>query len=1040
MFHKPQRPPQSDLERAAQDLASGKDARSSVRTLAQQAGLTDANVDAAETDPSQGVGTLDGRVVVLALPKGDVKRLLPMGLELAPQPLTFPDKHPVFVMFNHDHFEAWFGDMDYNEVMIGVPYVQRCAPHVAHRGPFVYMPRLYLDATAPKVLGNLLYGFEKQMGDIENGERTYSVRAPADGTLVAHATFSAAGPEGPPSATPNFHEVRRIFDMPTISQALRIVDEDAFEEDDFVSPFLGCTITYDLSDAHAKIQPLTATVEFTDALTPAGLPTGPIDVPSLDTEILGAFRMKVNQVVSLPTACDTVTYQTPSPPPKRRVAVLGGGPAALATAYYLARQVDRYEVELFTLGWRLGGKCAAGRNEDYGNRIEEHGLHAFVGFYENAFRTMRDVYADAGLPIAVGTPPYDYAAGEGPVAGGFVGCPDVGVFDRFNDQWRYFATPQAFNGEVPGEIPEGGEDPKPNLCTAVCGALRQIAQDTGRLLGVEHTNRVAALEAEKEEQGFWASLVEDVKDFVDVETRGVREALEDLVEYVERLAIDAVAREIQCGSMLFKGIAVLLKFIRGALKKILSEELEEDPEVFFIWQGLDVVLTAMIGLIESCTVDFDTLDDYDLREWLLANGLDPRNRDAAAFTQVYETLFAHGDELTPDRLAAGVGLRWFVLVGFLYKGYPAYFFKYSCPQTMCTPYYAALRKFGAKVHFFHQVTDLQVEGSGRSRRLAGVTMQVQATVKDGGTYDPFVHVEGNPPEQPAWPDRPNFDQLEQGDALREGNINLENPWSGWEGVDTKELLAGRDFDDCVLGIPISVFPKIATQLTDTTKPQSAPAWARMVSGMSVVRTISTQLWFQQPLSALSKNSYGMLTSFAQPEPSLGNFTHLLAWEPCTTDDGAKSLAYHTGCLRSISIEEGYPDTDAGYPAREQTRWRDMFGGWLREHFEGMYDSVVNYDVLLDSLAVKTPAAGEDRLAQQYFNISTHPSDHYVLAQPKAIGLRLGQSESWVKGLFLCGDWTRTDLNCGCVEASTQSGMLAARAISNHPRYVWHPGF
>ncbi|WP_420829508.1 FAD-dependent oxidoreductase [Nannocystis pusilla] len=64
----------------------------------------------------------------------------------------------------------------------------------------------------------------------------------------------------------------------------------------------------------------------------------------------------------------------------------------------------------------------------------------------------------------------------------------------------------------------------------------------------------------------------------------------------------------------------------------------------------------------------------------------------------------------------------------------------------------------------------------------------------------------------------------------------------------------------------------------------------------------------------------------------------------------------------------------------------------------------------------------------------------MLSQPGSIALRLGQAESGVKGLLLCGDWTRTDLNCGCVEAATTSGMLAARAISNEPRTVWRPGF
>ena len=44
------------------------------------------------------------------------------------------------------------------------------------------------------------------------------------------------------------------------------------------------------------------------------------------------------------------------------------------------------------MGWRLGGKGASGRGPS--GRIEEHGLHIWMGFYENAFRLMRECYAE----------------------------------------------------------------------------------------------------------------------------------------------------------------------------------------------------------------------------------------------------------------------------------------------------------------------------------------------------------------------------------------------------------------------------------------------------------------------------------------------------------------------------------------------------------------------------------------------------------------------------------------------------------------------
>ena len=68
----------------------------------------------------------------------------------------------------------------------------------------------------------------------------------------------------------------------------------------------------------------------------------------------------------------------------------------MATAFELSRPEHngRYEVTVYQRGWRLGGKGASGRGPD--GRIEEHGLHLWMGFYENAFRTMRECYAELG--------------------------------------------------------------------------------------------------------------------------------------------------------------------------------------------------------------------------------------------------------------------------------------------------------------------------------------------------------------------------------------------------------------------------------------------------------------------------------------------------------------------------------------------------------------------------------------------------------------------------------------------------------------------
>jgi len=51
----------------------------------------------------------------------------------------------------------------------------------------------------------------------------------------------------------------------------------------------------------------------------------------------------------------------PNPPTKQRIAILGGGIAALTTAFQLTSAPDaaeKYDITMYQMGWRLGGKCA----------------------------------------------------------------------------------------------------------------------------------------------------------------------------------------------------------------------------------------------------------------------------------------------------------------------------------------------------------------------------------------------------------------------------------------------------------------------------------------------------------------------------------------------------------------------------------------------------------------------------------------------------------------------------------------------------------
>src|SRR5688572_3165460 len=68
--------------------------------------------------------------------------------------------------------------------------------------------------------------------------------------------------------------------------------------------------------------------------------------------------------------------------------------AGLAAAWALSAEEcrDDFEVTVYQRGWRVGGKGASSRGVN--GRIEEHGLHVWLGYYDNAFRLLRDVYEE----------------------------------------------------------------------------------------------------------------------------------------------------------------------------------------------------------------------------------------------------------------------------------------------------------------------------------------------------------------------------------------------------------------------------------------------------------------------------------------------------------------------------------------------------------------------------------------------------------------------------------------------------------------------
>ena len=103
---------------------------------------------------------------------------------------------------------------------------------------------------------------------------------------------------------------------------------------------------------------------------------------------------------------------------------------------------DRFDVTVFERGWNLGGKGASTRGMH--QRIEEHGLHVWLGYYDNAFRLMRQVYEHLDRPRT------DPECSVRTWRDAFIPSDEVVVFERQRGGWAPWAAHFRQNAKVPG--------------------------------------------------------------------------------------------------------------------------------------------------------------------------------------------------------------------------------------------------------------------------------------------------------------------------------------------------------------------------------------------------------------------------------------------------------------------------------------------------------------------------------------------------------------------------------------------------------------
>ena len=251
-------------------------------------------------------GAVDGAVFPLSLPRQQVSGMLPEGLELNSTAAT----HPVLLTFCVQlHVGAPFTHFNYDEFIITVPFVQWDNVRAAgkkYRGPFSYLPHLYLNETAPVQLGRLWVGDDKELGTIvheedEHGSGSFRVTGAKghayEGTSIAEAAWVAAGDEANATAWGGFQtNFAAGYNLPSLGQYPKGSGK-----------WKCLPQNYHTADI-ATLRPIAGSVNVHQPFLGAGaLPVGNFSFSPMtrDVSSRGAFRISTSwQYTSLKSDCD----------------------------------------------------------------------------------------------------------------------------------------------------------------------------------------------------------------------------------------------------------------------------------------------------------------------------------------------------------------------------------------------------------------------------------------------------------------------------------------------------------------------------------------------------------------------------------------------------------------------------------------------------------------------------------------------------------------------------------------------------------------
>jgi uncharacterized protein with NAD-binding domain and iron-sulfur cluster len=679
-----------------------------------------------------------------------------------------------------------------------------------------------------------------------------------------------------------------------------------------------------------------------------------------------------------------------------KVAILGGGMAGLSAAWRLSEPGWRERFESITVyqrGWRLGGKAASSRGDN--GRIEEHGLHIWLGSYENAFDLLRECYAELDRATT------DPAAPIRTWRQALIPADNPGLADRFGDDWLTWLGTHPRDGQLPGDPGSSGRsltvvsfiDRAIQLLLAFAASLREPTSPDLHLT----TSPVPP-------SAYPGQTVEAV-------TNAVLAAL---------LAVaDTEVADDKAGAVLDDALLA----VREAI------DYETRPSHRRTWLLVCLVIAAVRGIVTDNLVTrphgFRAINDEEFGQWLLRHGGHPDVLDSAMMRGLYDLVFGYADG-DPEQPSVAAGVMVFLVgqVLFGYKG--ALFWKMTAGMgdVVIAPLYQVLRRRGVQFEFFHRLDALHLDT--RRRAIDTITLGRQARLADGiEHYDPLTVVKG----LPVFPDSPRADQL----GSTPGH-DLESQFGSIADAGVRVLQRGVDFDHVVLAVSVGMLPRVASELI-----ADRSEWRDMTTHVRTVATQAFQIWLRRSEPELGWHHPGAtISAYQRPFETWASMPQTLWAEDWPAGDRPGTVAYFCG-----SLDAPWPPTEPSveYLSRFRRRVYADAVEHLDRHIGRYLPGAMNHDGFDWSLlSGNDHRSGAAALKTQHVSVNVDPSDRYVQSVPGSDKHRLRPDESGYDNLVLAGDWTDCGLNAGCIEAAVMSGLEAANALLGRGRFYRIRGY